>query len=395
MDWIHATNSRSHALSVSYKDRGAILPVGRSKQEVYWYVGELFTTSKWYRDSLPDWVRKFNATTFRSYTGKEWSLLLRPEAYPEPDSVPIEARQEGARIVFPYRLSDSAEISARQLPQFPFMDEVIAAFALQGLERLGLGRGPQTDVLAVSFSTLDLIGHRFGPDSREVHDQMLRLDRTLGAFLDSLARLRPPGGILLALTADHGVTPFPELNTRITPAPLRVELAPALRAAEQVIAGAGGNPRAVDLESGAFLVERDSLRAPAAKLREAVDSFMAVARRIPGVMRVDRFADLPRDTTKQDAVTRRWLHMFSSDVPVEAVVTLTRGSYWTAYNAAMHGTPHDYDSHVPIIFWGSAFKPGTYDAFVRTVDIGPTLAQVLGVKPTERLDGRPLTAAIR
>ena len=395
VDWIKAASPRTRALSVSYKDRGAILPIGRSKQEVFWYVGELFTTSRWYRDTLPDWVRKFNATTVRSYAGREWNLLLGPEAYPEPDSVPIEARQDGARVVFPYRLSDSGEISARQLPQFPFMDEVTAAFALQGLEQLGLGRGPHTDVLAVSFSTLDLVGHRFGPDSREVHDQILRLDRTLGKFLDSLFRLRPPGGVMVALTADHGVTPFPELNRRITPAPVRVDLSAALRAGEQVIAAAKGNPGALDFESGGLFVERDSARVPAAKVREAVDSFMTVARRIPGVMRVDRFADLPRDTAKQDPISRRWVQMFPRDVPVEAVVTLTPGSYWNTYNAAMHGAPHDYDSHVPLIFWGTAFKPGRYESFVRTVDLAPTLAQALGVKPNERLDGRPLTAALR
>jgi arylsulfatase A-like enzyme len=87
--------------------------------------------------------------------------------------------------------------------------------------------------------------------------------------------------------------------------------------------------------------------------------------------------------------------MFPSDVPVEVVVTLTPGSYWNYYNAAMHGAPHNYDSHVPLIFWGAAFKPGRHEGFVRTVDLAPTLAQALGVKPTERLDGRPLTAAFR
>lgn len=395
-DWVHAATPQSRALSVSYKDRGAILPIGRARQEVYWYVGELFTTSRWYRDTLPDWVKTFNATRPGSYAGREWNLLLGPEAYPEPDSVPIEARTQGQRIVFPYKLNDTAVIAARQLPNFPFLDEVTADLALTGLEALSLGKGPQTDVLAVSFSALDLIGHRFGPDSREVHDAVLRLDRTIGVFLDSLFRRRSMGGVIIALTADHGVTPFPELNNgRITPAPMRVNLGAALRAADTVIAAAGGNPRAVDLESGAFLVERDSLHAPPEKLREAVDSFVAVARRTPGVLRAERYASLSRDPSRQDAITRRWVQMFPSDVPVEAVVTLTPGSYSTAYNAAMHGSPHDFDSHVPILFWGSAFRPGRYDAFVRTVDIAPTLAQVLGVRPGERLDGRPLTAAIR
>ncbi|HEV8455192.1 MAG TPA: hypothetical protein VGQ24_09890, partial [Gemmatimonadales bacterium] len=94
-------------------------------------------------------------------------------------------------------------------------------------------------------------------------------------------------------------------------------------------------------------------------------------------------------------IARRWVQMFPPDVPVEAVVVLTPGSYWDPMSIALHGTPHDDDSHVPILFFGGPFKPGRYSQFVRTVDIAPTLAQVLGAPPTEPLDGRVLTAAIK
>ena len=395
VDWLLSMDPRSRALSVSYKDRGAILPVGRSRQEVYWYAGSVFTTSRWYRDSLPDWVKFFNATGPTSYAGREWDLLLTGEEYPEPDSVPLEQRGD-LPFVFPYELSSAPEVAARQVPGFPFMDELTAAFALRGTEALAIGAGPQTDVLAISFSATDLIGHRFGPDSRELHDQVLRLDRTLGAFLDSLFKIRDRNRVVLALTADHGVAPWPELNQgRITPEPMRVDILPAVEAAAQVVREAGGKPGAIDLESGALLVVRDSVGVSSGRLREAVDSFVATARRIPGVLRAERFADLARDPARQDAVARRWVQMLGSDVPVEAVVTLTPGSYWKQYPVAMHGTPHDYDSHVPLIFWGRPFQPGSYAGFVRTVDLAPTLAQVADVKPTERIDGRPLTDAIR
>ena len=97
----------------------------------------------------------------------------------------------------------------------------------------------------------------------------------------------------------------------------------------------------------------------------------------------------------KDPIARRWMQMFPPDVPVEAVVTLTPGSYWANYPIAMHGTPHDYDTNVPLLFVGAPFKPGRYPQFVRTVDIAPTLAQVLGVTPAEPLDGKPLGAAIK
>ena len=394
-DWLTAANARTRALSISVKDRAAILPIGRSRQQVYWYVGNTFTTSKYYADSLPDWVKAFDARRMpEHFAGKVWNLLLPPASYPEPDSVPIE--NQGRGFLFPKNLpSDSAQAAAF-LPATPFMDEVLAALALDGLERLGLGRGPQTDILAVSFSPTDYIGHAFGPDSREIHDQILRLDRTLGRFLDSLYRLRDRSRVIVALTADHGVTPLPELSQqRYSPAPLRVNVRPAVVAARGVLSRAGADTLAVELESGALIIDPGKPGVTAALSNAAADSFVVTARRIPGVLLAERYAVLATRDLGKDAIARRWVQMFPPDVPVQAVITLTRGSYWDPFPIVLHGTPHDDDAHVPIIFFGAPFKPGRYAQFVRTVDIAPTLAQALGVAPTEPLDGRVLTAALR
>jgi predicted AlkP superfamily pyrophosphatase or phosphodiesterase len=397
-DWLTAADPKTRALSVSYKDRGAILPIGRSKQEVYWYAASTgaFTTSTWYRDSLPDWVKAFNARRLpQSYAGKTWDLLLPASAYPETDSVPVEIGI-GRKITFPYTVPAIDTIAVRLLPTFPFMDEVTAALALDGLQVLGLGKGPGADVLAVSFSATDIIGHAFGPDSREIHDQLLRLDRTMGRFIDSLYKLRDSSRIIFALTGDHGVQPFPELNNgRVTPPPMRVNVLPAVAAADTVLAAAGGNKAAMDFESGALFIDRKKAGTTPAVIGAAVDSFLAVARRTTGVLRADRMSELARADFGKDKIARRWVQMFPPDQPVEAVITLTEGSYWSTYPVAQHGTPHDQDTHVPILFYGPAFKPGRYPQFARTVDLAPTLAQVLGVTPTEPLDGRVLTAGIR
>ena len=393
-DWLTTADARTHALSVSYKDRGAILPIGRSKQDVYWYSPSgIFTTSKWYRDTLPAWVTNYNATYGERYAGRVWTPLLPLSAYPEPDSVPVEGN--GRFFQFPYALSASPDTVRRQLPNTPFLDEATAGLALVGLEALGIGKGPETDVLAVSFSATDLIGHRWGPDSRELHDQILRLDRTIGGFLDSLYKLRDSARIIIALTADHGVTPFPELSqTRYNPPPLRVNLRPAMAAARAVLFAGKVDTLAAQLESGSLVIDRVSGLTPAL-INASADSFVAVARRIPGVARAERFSELSRHDLGKEAIARRWLNMYGPDVPAEAIVVLTPGSYRVEFTIAMHGSPLDDDSHVPILFYGAPFKPGRYPAFVRTVDIAPTLAQVLGVTPTEPLDGRALTAAIK
>jgi predicted AlkP superfamily pyrophosphatase or phosphodiesterase len=394
-DWLTARDARTRVLSVSVKDRGAILPIGRSKQPVYWYPAGSFTTSKYYADTLPTWVTAFNARRLPERSaGRTWDLLLPEVNYPEPDSVPIENQGRGS--VLPKLLPADSSRVAGLLPGTPFMDEVLADFALEGLERLNLGKGPETDLLAVSFSSTDYVGHTYGPDSRELHDQILRLDRTLGRFLDSLYKLRNRASVIVVLTADHGVTPFPELSQqRYSPPPRRVNVRPAVAAARAVLTRGGADTTAAELESGALIIERNRSGVTAALVNAAADSFVVAAKRIPGVLRAERFGTLAGHDLGTDFIARRWVQMFPPDVPVEAVVVLTPGSYWDPMSIALHGTPHDDDSHVPILFFGGPFKPGRYSQFVRTVDIAPTLAQVLGAPPTEPLDGRVLTAAIK
>src|SRR3954465_9398308 len=211
-DWLTAKDPRTRVLSVSRKDRGAILPIGRSKQPVFWSASNgKFPTSTYYGSSLPEWVQAFNARRLpASYAGRAWNVLLPESAYQERDSVPIESG--GIGFTFPHLESASSDSAPRFLADFPWMDEVTLQFALAGLDALQLGRGPQTDVLAISLSTTDAVGHRYGPDSREMHDQILRLDRSLGAFFDSLFKVRNQNDVVIALTADHGMQPYPEVH---------------------------------------------------------------------------------------------------------------------------------------------------------------------------------------
>src|SRR5213594_4089665 len=212
-DWLKAAEPGARALSVSGKDRGAILPIGRAKQQVYWYVGGYFTTSRYYADSLPDWVRAFNGRRlpFRA-AGATWNLLLPARAYPEPDSEPYE--HDGKDFTFPHQLSPDSAQAALAYLGVPSMDSLTLAFALEGVRALALGPRGGTDLLAVSLSTTDAIGHAFGPDSREIHDQVVRLDRYLAWFLEQLFVRYGPDNVLVVLTADPGVTPFPERSRR-------------------------------------------------------------------------------------------------------------------------------------------------------------------------------------
>lgn len=397
IDWMRVKDIRSRALSVSRKDRGAILPLGRAHQEVYWYAPDngRFTTSTYYHDTLPSWVDRFNARREPArLTGHAWKLLLPAAAYREPDSVRVEAGGRG--YTFPHVLPSDTAAALTELMNYPQMDRITLDLALDGLQAMRLGTGPAPDILAVSLSSTDAIGHRFGPDSREMHDQILRLDRSLGVFLDSLYRLRDSTRVIVALTADHGTAPYPGVhsadpNQRARFLDPSTFIAPERRA----LAARGLPDSTIQWQDGFILVQREVLRRAGVNPDSLIAAMQGRIRRIPGVVRVETPADLARRDTATDFIARRWAHMLPRGLPdlvlmvtARPYVVLTNGHYDT------HGTLYDYDAHVPMIFYGAPFRAGRYGGFTRVVDMAPTLARVLDVPPLQRLDGRVLNQAL-
>jgi arylsulfatase A-like enzyme len=278
------------------------------------------------------------------------------------------------------------------------MDELTAELALAGLRATGLGTGTHTDVLAVSFSTTDAVGHRYGPDSRELHDQVVRLDRTLGAFLDSLYTMRDSSKVVVALTSDHGVARFPQVAHPGDWERFFVSTRPVTRWLAAEARRLGVDSATFVFDDGMVSYDPDAFARAgvdaAAVLPESMTRFVAFARTLPAITYASRAADLPRDTAT-NVIARRWAHMLPPDLPVGAVVALLPEHVWGILTYAQHGTPHDYDVHVPLIFYGPAIRPGRYDTPARVVDIAPTLAHLLDLRPTEPLDGRVLGEALR
>jgi predicted AlkP superfamily pyrophosphatase or phosphodiesterase len=398
-DWMRAVDPSTQFLSVSRKDRGAILPIGRSKGDVLWYAPSngTFTTSRYYADTLPTWVQAFNARKIpQSYAGKAWTLLTDASRYPEPDSVAIESL--GVDYVFPHVVSADPAIAARTFIEYPFMDETLLALALEGQKAKGLGMRGHTDLLAVSFSTLDAVGHRYGPDSRELHDHILRLDRMIGALLDSLDARVGKGKYVVALTGDHGMSPFPTLKSPNYPngAAKRVSLEPLWKNLLARLKSRGVDSTALSLDDGVvFVAQPEAFTAAGVNADSVLAAFGREAMRVQGVLRADPIGALAKADTTKDVIARRWLHMFAPAGAARLIITLTPYSYWLTTTYATHGSPHDNDARVPVLFWGAGVRAGTFGGPARTVDLAPTLAALLRVKPLEALDGHVLTAAIR
>lgn len=398
-DWLKAADPTARALSVSRKDRGAILPIGQSREQVFWYQSGVFTTSRYYADSLPSWVQAFNARRlpFKA-ANTSWTLLLPDSSYKEPDSASWE--NLGRDFVFPHRLPVDSIRAAGAVAGTPAMDSLTLLFALEGFEALRLGR-KGTDILAVSLSATDAIGHSFGPDSREIHDQVLRLDRYLAWFLKRLTDRVGRDNVVVVLTADHGVTPMPErTRARTGGIAYRVLLDTLVAAVNRDLdrlAGAGSPRDWLEFDSGMlFLRDNGRFTATGVNTDSVLDAVTARILRVQGVARVLKPADLARADTASDPVARRWLHQLVPDAGVVLTVTPQPGSVWDSPNfpIAMHGHPSEDDSHVPIIFWGRGVRRGSYAGRMNTVDIAPTLSVLLGVSPLSLVDGHARTEAL-
>jgi arylsulfatase A-like enzyme len=223
-----------------------------------------------------------------------------------------------------------------------------------------------------------------------MHDHVLRLDRMIGTFLDSLVRVVGEERLAVVLTADHGMASSPEVRTAANRASRRVyleEFQVAVNAAAEAASRARLPLDALGFDGFTLTVDRTVVKGRDRDLRRVGEAFVKAARGLSGVQRADLMDELARADTVNDVVARRWLHMFRPGGDVIATVTLTPYSIFGDANPATHGSPHDYDAQVPLIFWGPHFQAGRDETFTRVVDIAPTLASLLGIRPAERTDG--------
>ncbi len=381
-DWMAAGDPAARVLSVSRKDRAAIFPVGRARGAVYWFHAGSFTTSRYYADSLPDWVQAFNRRGgAERLAGTTWNLLLPESAYAEPDTEPFE--NGGSDYVFPHRIATAAAS--------PWMDSLTLAFALDGTRALGLGRRGRPDLLAVSLSTTDAIGHAFGPDSREIHDHLLHVDRWLGQFLDSLSQLIATDRVVVVLTADHGVTPLPEYSVTLRRQPGgRISLAPIARGASVELSRRFHRDFGLDLDGGLLSADTAALRASGADVDSLAQALASAAAHLPGVARVYTPRTLAA-APASDWNAELWRHLLPADYGWLFCAATREGYVWSAGQlGAEHSAGNLADVQVPIAFLGPGIPARHVARPVSTVDIAPTLAALLGVRPLERLDGRVL-----
>jgi type I phosphodiesterase/nucleotide pyrophosphatase len=389
-DWMLARDPATRVLSVSRKDRGAILPVGRARRDIYWWTRGRWGTSRYYRDSLPDWLQRYNERPgWRRFLGASWTPLLPDSAYAERDSVPWE--HGGRDFTFPHVAPADSTTLAWRIIYYPWMDSLTLDVALEGVRQVGVGRRASgTDLLVVSLSTTDRMGHDYSPDSKEVHDHLLRLDRWLAWFSDSLGKLVPAERVLWALSADHGAQDWVEASLekgRTADRPLMQPMTTRLRNAMQE---RWGTTFGIAQEDGLLYGDTAAMRARGIDIRRLADSLAVEARALPGVFRVYTPATLFA-APGTDAQARLWRRGIPRTQAWLLAASVREGYVWERTD---HGSTTLGDQRVPIAFWGTGLAGGRPTRVASTTDIGPTLAALLGIRPTEPVTGMVLPEVV-
>lgn len=374
-------DGKARVIGISLKDRGAILIAGHKADAAYWLDTETgaFTSSTYYFPKPPAWVAEFdNEKPADRFAGAQW----RPLA-PGVDSFTRKMPEAAGRAL--YNAIDAS----------PYGNELLEAFAERAFEAEQLGRHEGTDLLAISFSSNDYVGHQVGPDAPEVRDMSIRTDRLLGKLFQLVDARVGLQNVLVVLTADHGVAPMPETRAAQKLGGGRISETDIEAAAQDAIAKRFGPGKwiAGDFD-GAIYLNRGLIHEKHLEQRAVEQAAAEALRRVPHVFRVYTRGQILKGKLEGDLASRLVKNGFN--VQRSADVTVLYEPYWIdAPKIAVHGSVNDYDTHIPIIFMGPEIKPGTYDQPIAQNDIAPTLTFILGIRKPDGSVGRVLKEIVK
>jgi predicted AlkP superfamily pyrophosphatase or phosphodiesterase len=389
----------SHAIAFSLKARAAAPLAGHRPDAVVWFDDSgTWTPSTAFAPALVPQVRDFIAEhPVQHEFGKRWERTLPKDAYLFEESAIGITAPEGMSVTFPHVLNGAGSGAAdavfyQQWQSSPFSDEYLARMALDVAGRLRFNASGSTNLLGISFSALDKVGHDFGPNSHEVQDVLIRLDRTLGSLMAGLDRLVGAGNYTLALTADHGVAPIPERARAEGLSAGRIDPARVVAELERVLASEfGPGPHVAQYEHTEVYLEPGLIQ----KVRSApvvLEALRAAVRTADGVADLLDGANLDRVPSR--AVDLRAAFARSHFAGRSGDLTVVYEPYWVdSETGTSHGTPFGYDARVPLFLFGKGIAPGEYLAVASPTDIAPTLAFLAGIT-LPRADGRVLDEAL-
>lgn len=402
-DQLKMASPKSKVISVSIKDRSAILPGGHLSDGTYWFdynTGD-FITSTFYKQQLPDWVQRFNAKFDPAKDLRTWKLLLPESTYQLADQSNYEVVLTGkTSATFPYDFQDMISKGAVANNLFtisPQANEILTEFAIAALEQESMGQDQFTDFLCISYSTPDIAGHAFGPYSREMEDMYARLDRELQKLFSSLETRYGKDGFVLFLTADHAVVPVPQmLIEKKMPGGYFFMESHLQVLRDDFIMKYNADLLEYEVNQNIYLnlARIDSLKLDVQEVAEFAANEL---RKWPEVKTVLTRQELLSGSTKTDF----WGEMLHNGYDIHRsgeLIFLLQPGYLAkehdepkAHLGTSHGSAFNYDTHVPLLWYGKGIEPGLqiYDP-IQITDIAPTLIHILNLQRSGSMIGQPI-----
>jgi predicted AlkP superfamily pyrophosphatase or phosphodiesterase len=399
-----ATQRRAKVIGVSMKDRGAVLPAGHTPDGAYWFDGTTgkFITSTYYKQGLPTWLEKFNAQNLaEKYLSQEWKTAFPIEQYKEsgPDDNVYETKLKGKeKPVFPYKLSDLRKENGNfeLIINSPFGNDILGDLAMAAIDGEEMGKDEWTDMLTISFSATDYVGHGMGPNSIEIEDVYIRLDKTIEALLSKLDATVGKNQYVVFLTADHAVADVPSYmkdlrlpGDNLKTASLRAGLTDYLKqyfpdknVIEEMLTDQ------IYLNSELFTGDPKTTGVDYLVATELIRNYLLRQEGIAEVYTRQMLTSADYGEQGIRGSVRRGFHTKRSG---DIVMVLESG--WTHGSQTFgttHFSPYTYDTHVPILFYGFGIKSGSSVQYHAITDIAPTVSILLKIKFPSGCTGQPI-----
>src|SRR5271166_296896 len=379
-----ATQGHARVFAVSLKDRAAILPAGFAADGAYWIEPKsgVWVTSTYYRPDLPRWAQDFNSSNRAAkYWDRDWKNsngdILRSTAH--------RKGKDGSEAGF-YEVIGAT----------PFANEYELEFAKELITDENVGAGHATDLLAISLSPNDILGHQVGPDSPEMAAMALALDRELADFFNFLGHQVGLANTWIALSADHGVSALPDAAKKLRIPAANLGTAKSETLINNALTSKFSPGHAVSyikLDYPMAWLDEDAFAAAHAKEHDA-ETAVGEAMKQAGLQR-EYFtkSQLAEGAVPNTALGRKFLNSYSPEGGwyVMGVPEIYNVGSATGTD---HASPFTYDTHVPLAFYGLPFRPGTYRTHAEPVDLASTLASLLGINAPTHAIGRVLTEAL-
>jgi predicted AlkP superfamily pyrophosphatase or phosphodiesterase len=395
-DWINKSNPNSKVVSLSGKDRSAVLFGGSDADLVLWYDKKgNYNTSTSYAESLPMWVQNFNTKlNVRAYKDSTWSLLKDPEIYEQNTRVDnfegekIVSKKPDATPTLPLLLGDmSTKTLLNDFYEYPHADRSLIDLTIESISRLDLGSDYIPDLLFLGLSATDGVGHNFGPHSVEQLDNYLRLDNQLIRMINYIENKIGDGNTLYVFSSDHGSLELPEslklksINAgRVSRKQEKKVFSQILNQIELKI----GSGKVVEYDNNFYFDENLTVK----EKNDASEVIKNLAFSIDGVSKVlspEEILKLPY--SMENMRLKNMIHPTKSP---DIYVILKENWLWTSKVGTSHGSHYSYDSHIPLIFSKNNIKSYKLDDVVFSVDASPSIAKYLGLKYPKDLDGSAL-----